>query len=136
MSLASVLDTLGQTVMPKVGAAVFPDTLTVTGETLSVDSGGARYKSAAASVYTGVPCAYEPIKTERRTEQGGRVVSVQQYLVTMPTHTSAGTRINLDPKTHRLAVDARGNEPAKTFRITAVRDQSGVVFESVCEREN
>jgi hypothetical protein len=53
----------------------------------------------------------------------------------MATHKS-GSRINLDPKAHRLVVAARGNEPAKTFRIISIGDDQGVVFEVICEREN
>lgn len=135
MGTANVFNKLGQSLMPKVAAAVFPDTLTVVAETTATDSGGARYKSATTNAYTSVPCAYEPAQIERRIEQGGKVLSSQQYIVTMPTHTAAGSRINLDPKTHRLTVAARGNEPAKTFRIIAVRDPMGVMFEVVCELE-
>ena len=138
MSLASVFNTLGQNVIPQIAAAAFPDTLSVQGETLTSDSGGGFYPSATANDYTSIPCAYEPLSGQR-TDLNGKLISVGLYTVTMPTHYSlAGvpTRINLDPKEHRLIVNSRGNEPAKTFRIISIQDDAGVVFEVVCEREN
>lgn len=134
MSLDTVFNTLGQTVIPQIGAAVFPDTLTVQGETAVSDSGGGYYLSATGSVHTAVPCVYEPLSGSR-VDSAGKLVSIEAYTVTMPTH-HGGSRINLDPKVHRLVVAARGNEPVKTFRIVSIGDDMGVVFEVVCEREN
>ena len=136
MSLASVFNKLGQTIIPKVAAAAFPDTLTVYADTLAQDTGGAVRKTGTTTAYSLIPCAYEPVQIERRIEQGAKLVSSQEYRITMPTHTAAAARINLDPKSHRLIVAARGNAPAKTFRIIAIGDQSDVVFEVVCQREN
>ena len=133
MSLAAVFNTLGQTVVPSIAAAVFPDTLNVQGETLTSDSGGGYYVSANANANTSIPCAYEPLSGQR-FDSAGKLLSTELYKVTMPTHTSAGARINLSP-THRLIVTARGNEPQKTFRIVSIGDEQGVVFEVVCERE-
>lgn len=136
MSLAAVFNKLGQIVVPKVAAAAFPDTLTVYADTLAQDSGGATRKTGTTAAYSSVPCAYEPLQIERRIEQGAKLLSSQEYRITMPTHTANQTRINLDPKTHRLTVAARGNEPAKTFRIIAIGDQMGVNYEVLCQREN
>jgi hypothetical protein len=123
--------------MPKVLAAVLPDTCTITAETTSAGSGGGRIKTATSNAYTSVPCAYEPIqKFGWQKDQGDKIVSTQIYKVTMPTHTAAGTRINLDPKTHRIVVAARGTEPAKTFRIQNVGDDMGVVYVVIAAREN
>jgi hypothetical protein len=137
MSLASVFNQLGQDVIPTVLAAAFPDTCTITAETTSAGTGGGRIKSGTTVAYADVPCAYEPIqKFGWQKDQGDKIVSTQIYMVTIPTHTAAGTRISLDPKTHRIVVAARGNEPAKTFRIQNVGDQMGVVFEIIAAREN
>jgi hypothetical protein len=137
MSLAAVFNTLGQSVLPTVLGAAFPDTCTITAETISAGTGGGRIKSGTTNAYTSIPCAYEPIqKFGWQKDQGDKIVSTQIYMVTIPTHTAAGTRISLDPKTHRIVVAARGNEPAKTFRIQNVGDQMGVVFEIIAAREN
>lgn len=138
-ALAEVFNMLGQTVMPIVGAAAFPDTMTIKSESAStIGTGGERIKGTTTDAYTAVPVAYEPTQIEKRVSAGDRPISSLQYTLTLPTHyTDEGTvkRINLDPKLHRLIVNARGNEPAKTFRILAIRDISGVVFEAVCEKE-
>ncbi len=139
MSLAAVFDKLGQSTMPAVAAKVFPDTMTIKSESAStIGTGGGRIKGTVSDYKTSVPCAYEPITARRdRPMAGDKLVTTQRYMVTLPTH-QAGSRINLDPKIHRFIVNARtspGTEPAKTFRIISVGDQSGVVFETVCERE-
>lgn len=136
MSLAALANTLGQTVMPNVCAAVMTDTMTIKAESASSIVDGARVKGTTTDYKTSVPCCYEPVRTRKSAREGAgeKSISQQQYLVTIPTHKS-GSRINLDPKTHRFVVDARGNEPAKTFRIISVGDISGVVYEVVCTRE-
>lgn len=135
MSLAATFDKLGQSVIPKIGLAVFPDTMTIKAESASSQgAGGGRIKGTATDAYTSVPVSYEPTQAGKRITSGDKPISGQQYTLTMPTHQS-GSRINLDPKIHRLIVNSRGNEPAKTFRIIAVGDISGVVFEVICEKE-
>lgn len=111
--------------------------MTIKAESASTTgTGGGRIKGTASNAYTQVPVSYEPVKNTKgaRVEAGTKSVSNQQYILTLPTHHN-GSRINLDPKIHRLVVDARGNEPAKTFRIISVGDVKGVVFEVVCQRE-
>lgn len=138
MSVATTYNNLGQTILPRALARVLPDTLTVKGQTLVSDSGGGYYVSATADVYTSVPCTYEPLGGQR-FDSAGKLLSSTAYRVTMPTHYDDGgvaTRINLDPTTHRLLVASRGNEPAKTFRIVSINDDSGAVFEVACEKEN
>lgn len=136
MSLAAVFDQLGQSVMPMVTAAVFPDTMTVYGETTLSDSGGGRVKSAVEEVYIEVPCTYEAMQTENRLNSADKLLSIQQYMMTFPTHNGNQIRYDIDPKVHRFVVDARGNEPEQTFRIVALRNVSGVIFEAVCTKEN
>jgi hypothetical protein len=133
MSLASVFNTLGQSVIPQVAAAVFPDTCTIKGESLGSDSGGGQV-STVTDDYTNVPCAYEPLSGQR-FDSAGKLLSTQAYRVTIATHYN-GSRINLDPKEHKFVVNSRGNEPAKTFRIESIGDDMGVVFEVLCTREN
>lgn len=138
--MAGVLNDLGQTILPSVfsslNSAGLVDTMTIKAETAAtIGTGGERIKGTASDAYTSVPVSYEPAQSSNtRVTAGDKSVSTQQYLLTFPTHQS-GSRINIDPKTHRLIVNTRGNEPAKTFRIIAIKDVSGVVFEAVCERE-
>lgn len=136
MSLAAVFDTLGQTVLPQVAAAVFPDLMNITGETRSAGTGGGQIKSAVTESYWDVPVTYEPMQIENRLTSADKLLSTQQYMVTFPTHEPSGVRIDIDPKQHKLVVLERGNEPEKTFRIVSIRDQSGVVFEAICTKEN
>ncbi|TXH45711.1 MAG: hypothetical protein E6Q97_30960 [Desulfurellales bacterium] len=135
MAMSDVFNTLGQTVMPRVAAAAFPDTMTVYGETLTTDSGGGHRKTQT-TVYSSVPVAYEPNRNDRRRIEGDRQLSANEYILTFPTHSAAGTRYTINPIEHRLVVAARGNEPAKTFRIIAAPDLSGAVYEVACVREN
>lgn len=135
MSLAAVFDKLGQQVMPKVARAVFPDLADITAFANVSDGAGGQY-TTATTPYEDVPCTYEPIDIEFRRTVSDRTVSVQEYRVTMPTHDADAVRIDLNPETHRITVQARGNEPAKVFRIISIGDVSGVVFECICHREN
>ena len=138
MSTAAAFNRLGQRSIPSALARAFPDTLSVVKDTPQSDGGGGFYSSVQASDYTNIPCAYEP-KGGTRYDSAGKLLSNAIYLVTMPTHYSLNgtpTRINLNPAIHRLVVNTRGNEPAKTFRIVKVGDDLGVVYEVVCDREN
>lgn len=135
--LSDIFNELGQDIFPEVMPVMYPDTMTVIAETINKDSQGRQVKASTANAYTTVPVFYEPMPLSfgDRRVQGERSVSVQEYILTFPTHTSAGVRINIDPEKHRLQVDARGNEPAKVFRITALSDHQGVFYEAFCERE-
>jgi hypothetical protein len=138
--MAGVLNDLGQTILPSVfsslNAAGLVDLMTIQTEgNATTGTGGGRIKGTPTSAYTAVPVSYEPTVSGKRIFVAERNISVQQYTLTFPTHQS-GVRLNIDPKLHRLIVTARGNEPAKTFRILSIMDVSGVVFEAICEREN
>lgn len=133
MSIANAFNQLGQTVMPAVGAAVFPDTMTVISETATQGTGGGIIKGTT-NLYSNVPVAYKPLQVERQLTSGDKLLSIQQYEVTFPTHKS-GSRINVTPNM-KLSVNARGNEPVKVFRIVALGDKQGVVWKATCEKEN
>lgn len=137
--MAGVLNDLGQTILPDVFAALnaagLVDTMTVYSETNTSDSGGG-FRKTQTTAYSNVPVSYKPNQNNYRAEQGGRVISVNEYILTFPTHDANASRINVDPKSHRLAVNARGNEPAKTFRIISLTDKGGVIFEAICTKEN
>jgi hypothetical protein len=136
--MAGLLDDLGQSIIPSIfsslNSAGLVDTMTVKGETVSAGTGGGQVKSAAPDIYTNVPVTYRPLSPNRYTV-GDKLISVGEYELEFPTHQN-GTRINIDPKAHRLVVNARGNEPAKTFRIVGSPDDSGVVYICRGEREN
>jgi hypothetical protein len=137
-----LLNDLGRTILPSVfkslNAAGIVDTMTVVAESaVTIGTGGERIKGTASEAYEDVPVSYEPTATNStsRTVAGDKAVSSAQYTLTFPVHMNNGDRIEIDPKSHRLIVNARGDEPVKTFRIIRIRDVSGVVFEAVCERE-
>lgn len=110
--------------------------MTITTESAAtIGTGGERIKGTAADLYEDVPVSYEPTSQGKRLASGDKNVSTMQYTLTFPAYTKDGNRIELDPKMQRLVVDAREDEPAKTFRMIGVGDISGVVFEVICERE-
>ena len=138
MSLSATFNTLGQTIIPNVFAAVMPDTCTITANNPVTDGAGGFTQSTPTNAYTGIPCAYEPA-SGARIDANGKLLSVNAYKVTLPTHyklADVPTRINLNPTVHRIVTAARGNEPVKTFRIVSIADDMGVVFEVLAEREN
>jgi hypothetical protein len=136
----ATLNSLGQIKVPSVFAKVqakgLCDLMDIVGETKAQGTGGGQVKSAANAVYQNVPVTYEPSRqSSQRVQTGEKSVSVQEYYLTFPVYHN-GSRINIDPKLHRLKVLARGNEPVKIFRIEAIRDNSGVNYEAVCTKEN
>jgi hypothetical protein len=135
---SAVFDNLGQVLMPDALAFCLPDLCTIQALNPTSDGAGGYTYGTPTSAYTSIPCAYEPL-SGARFDTNGKLLSTNAYRVTIPTHyNNAGTptRINLDPTIHRIVVATRGNEPAKTFRISAIADDLGVVFEVLCEREN
>jgi hypothetical protein len=134
--MPGLLNDLGQRILPSVfsslNSAGIVDTMTIKAETAAtIGTGGGRIKGTPTDAYEAVPVSYEPTQVEKRVVTGDKAVSSLQYTLTFPTH-HVGERIDIDPKTHRLIVDARGNEPEKTFQFTGDRDISGVVFEAAC----
>src|SRR5690242_11962810 len=113
---------IGQVEVPALGDD-FPDRLNVQSETSASDAGGGYYDSGNTSVYSDIPCVYVPLKGNK-TDANGKLVSINGYEITMPVYTSDGSRINLDDS-HRLVVQARGEEPEKTFQIVSIGDELG-----------
>lgn len=141
--MANVFDKLGQSVLPKVfnklNTVGLTDLMDVKGETVTAGTGGGRIKSASPNVYTAIPVIFKPSSSGTKNVAADQLLSTVQYTLTFPSHTSAGSRYAIDPKVHRLAVRARtgtGTEPAKTFRIIAIKDIQGNLYEAICEREN
>lgn len=136
--ISEIFDMLGQDVIPEIGGLVFPDLMNIEQDVVTAGPGGGEIKGTPKKVYTDVPCTYEPSNTSnRKVAVGEQPVSIQEYIVTFPTHDpSTENRIVINESRHRLRVLERGNEPEKLFRISSIRDQSGVVFEAVCVREN
>lgn len=134
MGLAAVFDKLGQTVIPKIGAKVFPDTMTIVARTPGQDGNGDQ-TITESNAYTNVPCVYEPKTSQSRRDTGGKLVAEKEYTMTFPVYQN-GSRINIDPKIHYFRVNARGLEPVKTFINILPGDESGVVYEVSCEKEN
>lgn len=141
--MAKVFDKLGQSVLPKVFSKLsgvgLTDLMTVQGETTSAGTGGGRVKSATTAVYANVPVVFAPKESGFKAIEGEQGVSRQVYTLKFPSHAANGTRYNIDPKSHRLIVQARtdgGDEPQKTFRILSIRDLQGNLFEADCVKEN
>lgn len=134
MSLATDLNQLAEITIPGM-ADDFPDRMDILEEETVAGTGGGRIKGASTEAYIDIPCIYEPMRTENRLNSADKLVSIQQYMITFPTH-NGGFRIDIDPKKSQLRVLERGNEPEKIFRIVAIRDQMGVIFEAVCTKEN
>lgn len=138
MSLASIFNQLGQSIIPDVMAIAMPDTLSVIVETSTAGTGGGRIKTTeAANVnWVGIPCKYEPIqKFGWLKEQAEMPVGTQIYLVTLPTYHN-GVRVALTIN-HKLKVAARGLEPVKTFKVVQPPgDKQGVVWEVVATKDS
>jgi hypothetical protein len=115
-----------------------PDTLKILRATQVSDGGGGTsttWAPAGWDTFAEIPCSYEPVTIEFKTVIAGKIVSVQEYTVTFPTHDDMQNRI--DVKTSdRLEVQARGNEPVKMFKIKSLKNYSGVVWEATAELEN
>jgi len=140
--MAQVFNELGQRVLPKVfgklAGAGLTDLMDVKGETLTQGSGGGRIKTAAGTIYSEIPVVFKP-SGGGQVDSGSQQVSEVGYTLTFPSHSETGTRYVIDPKSHRLVVRARGgggDEPAKTFRIVAVKDLQGNLYEVSAVREN
>jgi hypothetical protein len=138
MSLAAMFNLLGQTIVPQIMDAAFPDTLSVMVETTTAGTGGGRIKTleAANAAWVGVPCRYAPIqKFGWQKEQAEQPVGTQKYLVVCPMYHN-GVRVSLTSN-HKLRVAARGGEPVKTFKIDQPPgDVQGVNWEVVATKEN
>lgn len=135
----SLLNDLGQTVLPQVfealGNAGIVETLSIIGQTETVDTGGAIKKTAETTVYSDIFCSVEPYQRGRKFTHADKLLSSQGYVLTFPTHTN-NSRINLNIKNHYLRISARGNEPAKNYKMISIQEQNGVVYEVLCQKEN
>jgi hypothetical protein len=134
--MANVFNSLGQKILPliftKLSGVGLTDQMDIITEATSAGAGGGRIKTALTVVYSNVPVLFEPAGDGTKNVQGDKLVSNQEYILTCPSHTPAGSRIAIDPKSHRLTVKARtgtGTEPAKNFRIISVKDKQGNLFE-------
>lgn len=138
-----VFNKLGQSVLPKVfdklSGVGLTDMMDVKAETTTAGSGGGRIKSASKTVYCDIPVVWEARTQGYRNQQGDSSTSMQEYVLKFPTHNSNGIRYVIDPRIHRLVVTCRsypGDEPKKTFRIVAIKDMQGNMYEADCIREN
>lgn len=137
MSSAALANRLGQTVLPGIAERILPDTMTIRSLTETQDDLGGT-KKASVDAYELVPVSYKPLQAtgDRREESGNRLISIKKYRLSFPTHKADGTRIDLDSEIHRLVVNARGNEPVKTFKILSKDESAGVMFYAICEKED
>jgi hypothetical protein len=135
-----ILDELGQDVIPEVfsslNSAGLTDTMTIKAESATTtDAAGRRVKGTTTDAYTNVPVTYRPMRQGRENYVAGdKTIDEQRYVLKFPTY-HEGERINVNAATQRLYVDARGDEPAKVFRIIGVGDVQGVYYEVVCTKE-
>lgn len=104
------------------------DMLVYNGDQITTGSGGFSYSS--------IPVTYKPNTNNFRGIAGGRSLSQNEFMLIFPTHSADGLRYDIDPKEHRLVLDSRGSEPAKTFRIISIAEIGGVNYKAICVKEN
>lgn len=141
--MAYVFNKLGQSVLPrifdKLSNVGLTDLMDVRGKTTATGPGGGRIKSAAQVVYKDVPVNFKAEQIAGTRLNADRPVSGQEYRVYFPSHNVNGVRYAIDPALHRLHIKKRildGDEPAKVFRITAMRDIQGNMYEADIIRED
>jgi len=139
----NVFNKLGQSVLPKVfnklSGVGLTDLMSVTGETTTAGTGGGRIKSATTTVYSNIPCIFEPSGSGMKNVNQSKIMSEQEYTLKFPTHSSAGVRYTINPELHRLVIQARsapGDEPQKTFRILTIKDKQGNLYEAKVVKED
>lgn len=134
---ADAMTDLGKVHFPYIFSQTFPDTMTITAANESQGADGGIVAGSVTNAYTNVPCSYQPRKTSKgRRTVGESLLSMGDYTVELATHTSAGTKIALDPKVHRFVVNARDLQPVKSFRIESVGDDEGLSYICYCTKEN
>ena len=134
----SVLNDLGQTVLPNVFTALvgagLGETANIKRETSTKDSGGNTI-ATFANQYTDV--LIPPIRSRAsgfKIETGGKIQSVASYEITLPSN-HASALLDVKPN-DRIEVEARGTEPARTYKVQTIGNKAGVVRIAVCTLEN
>jgi hypothetical protein len=100
-----------------------PDTCNIMRPALSDDGRGGKSSTPAAVSGTPVRCLYEPLKGNDQLVAAAPV-GFTNYRITLP----AGTDVK---GKDQILVAARGGEPARTFEVSHVLQQMGVVIEVV-----
>ena len=116
--------------------STYTDLMDVIGETVTAGQGGGVIKSADAVIYADVPVTMATKATDAKMDANGKLLSRQEYTLYFPVYRSNGTRLTVNPISHKLSVKARGNEPVKVFRIEALSDTQGILYQAVCIKEN
>lgn len=135
MSLAKVFDKLGEQIVPAIAAKVFPDLMYVMRDELTSDGAGGQINAGQDEVDNGdlIPCTYEPISGSKSIV-GDKITSKMSYSVTFPTN-QFGYLLEVTTN-DRLKVIARGNQLDKIFKVSTIGNESGVVYEAICELES
>jgi hypothetical protein len=140
--MANVFDKLGREVLPKVFGKLsgvgLTDLMDIRGMATTQGAGGGVVKNASPVVYKDIPVVFRP-GGGSKFPRGEKMTSSQVYTVQFPTYCESGDRIDIDPVRHRLHIQARlrpSEEPCKVFRIIAVRDVQGNVFEADVVKED
>jgi hypothetical protein len=132
--LGDVLDELAETIIPEVAEIVFPDTCFIKRQTETKDAKGVIERTWEDLNVIAIPCTYEPKTRSRKDDGTGQWTSLMEYYLTMPTNYDESLiELEVDD---RIEVQARGNQPVKTFKVIAVKNDSGVVNEVICNLEN
>lgn len=112
----------------------YPDTCTIETENMVSDGAGGFIPGTPTNTYTGIRCCYLPF-SGNTTDASGKMITFTGYKVEIPVIQN-GSRVDIDTTTQRIIVDARGSEPAKTFRIDAPPDHQGIVYTIYATKEN
>lgn len=134
----ALLNELGTEVIPEVFDLLkdegITDTMTVKRKSASAGTGGGRVKGSTSDAYTSVPVDVQPYNGTRFMLTDKPIANAT-HLLEFPVYDTGGTRITVNPATDRFVVDARGSEPAKTFRIITSPDDHGITYKAYCELE-
>lgn len=140
--MANVFDKLGREVLPqvfgKLSGVGLTDLMDIRGIASTQGTGGGVVKTASPIVYQNVPVIFNP-GGGSKFQRGDMMTSSQVYTMQFPVYCESGQRIDIDPVKHRLHVRPRLNpsqEPCKVFRVIAIRDIQGNIFEADVVKED
>lgn len=118
--MTQVLNKFDITVMPKLFGKLsnrgLMDTMTISRITRISDGAGGYEENSATNYATNVPVDIKIDRKGNRYDMQGKLIALPTYLLEFPA-TQNELKLEIDISTDRLIVNARGQEPQKTFRI-------------------
>ena len=135
MSLECVFNSLGNS-LPQILNGFAADHLNIRRSAqISDGAGGIGFAPPFSTNAAPVPCVYKPSIKSVKDDKADRLLSFTLYIVTFAFCDQ--NNIAYDVRTDdRLEVMARAAVPVQVFRIVGLKNQNGIVWEAVCEKEN